>query len=189
MRSNRAALALALVLAGCGGRGGSAPASPAPAPAAAGAKVTPTPVPIHVRGAGNARTPAVLTMSKANRRIYTIRALGFVGDALGTNGSAVLEQPHVTFVDKSGSVTIADAPKATVKQRDKSIDMTGGVHARTAEGGILTCDDLRYDAQTERLHGEGHVVLIGPNGLQLTGDHLDGDVRLHNVTVTSGGRG
>jgi lipopolysaccharide assembly outer membrane protein LptD (OstA) len=73
-----------------------------------------------------------------------------------------------------------------VKQRDNSIDMTGGVHARTADGGVLTCDDLRYDANRERMYGEGHVVLTGPNGLQLRGDHLDGDVRFHDVRVTSG---
>ena len=100
---------------------------------------------------------------------------------------AVFSQPHVTFVDKTGAITIADAPKATVKQRDNSIDMTGGVHARTADGGVLTSYDLRYDATRERLYGEGHVVLTGPNGLQLRGDHLDGDVRLHDVRVTSGG--
>ena len=51
---------------------------------------------------------------------------------------------------------------------------------------ILTCDNLRYDANRERLYGEGHVVLTSPNGLQLRGDHLDGDVRLHDVRVTSG---
>jgi hypothetical protein len=179
----------ALVLTGCAGKtaatgsspGGSAHAAPSPSA---------TQVPVHVVGQGTARTPAVLTWSKHNRKIYVIHALAFVGDAVGgTNGTAVLQQPKVTFIDRTGSATVADAPKAVVKQRDNSIDMTGGVHARTAEGGILTCDTLRYDAQTERLDGEGHVVLIGPNGLQLSGDHLDGDVRLHDVKVWSGGRG
>jgi hypothetical protein len=66
--------------------------------------------------------------------------------------------------------------------------MTGGVHARTADGAVLTCDTLRYDAGTERFRGEGHIVVTGPNGDQLGGDHLDGDVRLRDARVTSGTR-
>jgi hypothetical protein len=189
MRSELVVGLAILMLAGCSGRSPAPSATPAPA-SPAGAEPTATQVPVHVVGVGTARTPAVMTWSKGSRKIYTIRALAFIGDAVGgTNGSGLLEQPHVTFIERSGSSTVADAPKATVKQRDNSIDMTGGVHARTAEGGILTCDNLRYDAHSERLHGEGHVVLTGPNGLQLTGDHLDGDIRLHDVKVWSGGRG
>ncbi|HEY4439226.1 MAG TPA: LPS export ABC transporter periplasmic protein LptC [Candidatus Elarobacter sp.] len=181
----------ALVLIGCSSRAPAPQPSPsAVAGAASGAPASATQVPVHIVGQGNARTPAVMTWSKGNRRVYTIKALAFVGDAVGgTNGSGVLDHPHVTFVDKSGSSTVADAPKAVVKQRDNSIDMTGGVQARTADGGVLTCDTLRYDTRTERLSGEGHVVLTGQNGLQLTGDHLDGDVRLHDVKVWSGSRG
>lgn len=129
----------------------------------------------------------MLTGRKRGRRIYVIRSLAFEADRSGAaDGSAVLQEPHITFVDRSGAVTVADAPKATVKQRDNSVFMTGGVHARTAEGAVLTCDTLRYDAGTERFRGEGHVAVTGPNGDQLSGDHLDGDVRLHDARVTSG---
>lgn len=184
------ALALAL-LAGCGGGHGQAAstATQAPPAAATGAPEaggSATPVPVHVRGAGTSSSPTVLTQTnRAGRKIYTIRALAFEGDTSGgRNGSAILEQPHITFVDKDGSVTIADAPKATVKQADNSVLMTGGVHARAADGGILTCDRLRYDAHSEKFYGDGHVVLTGTNGLTLTGDAIAGDVRLHQVRVT-----
>ncbi|MBD5634572.1 MAG: LPS export ABC transporter periplasmic protein LptC [Candidatus Eremiobacteraeota bacterium] len=185
MRCNAAAACLLGLAAGCAGHttAGSAPA-PSPTPYV---QKAPTPVPVHVRGIGNARTPTILTETKNNRRRFTVRALSMEGNMIGNDGLGVFAQPHVTFVDKTGAITIADAPKATVKQRDNSIDMTGGVRARTADGGILTCDDLRYDATRERMYGEGHVVLTGPNGLQLRGDHLDGDVRFHDVRVTSGG--
>jgi LPS export ABC transporter protein LptC len=179
--------AAALLAAGCGPHGAprpvsSAGSSPSPAPTA-------TAVPVHVHGFGTKQNPSVLTGRKQGRRIYVIRALAFEGDIAGSaDGSAVLQEPHITFVDRSGAVTIADAPKATVKQRDNTVFMTGGVHARTAEGAVLTCDTLRYDARSERFHGEGHIVVTGPNGAQLTGDHLDGDVRLHDARVTSGGR-
>jgi LPS export ABC transporter protein LptC len=181
------ACACAVLAAGCGPHGAPRPHA-STAPAAAGPTAAPTPVPVHVRGFGTKAQPSVLTGRKQGRRIYVIRALAFEGDIAGSaNGSAVLEEPHISFVDRSGAVTTADAPKATVKQRDKSVLMTGGVHARTAEGAVLTCDTLRYDASTERFHGEGHVAVTGPNGDQLTGDHLDGDVRLHDARVTSGG--
>ena len=184
MRSKRAvALALLLAVAGCSSRPPSGTASPSPSPAG---PFTPTPVPVHVLGVGSAHRPTVLTETKNNRRRFTVRALSMEGNLIGTDGAGVFSHPQVTFVDKSGAITVAVAPKATVQQRDNSIDMTGGVHARTADGGVLTCDDLRYDANRERLYGEGHVVLTGPNGLQLRGDHLDGDVRLHDVRVTSG---
>ena len=184
MRSERAAvLAALLALAGCAHPPPAGTASPSPSTAGF---ATPTPVPVHVYGVGSARRPTVLTETKNNRRRFTVRALVMEGNLIGNDGVGVFSQPHVTFVDKTGSITIADAPKATVQQRDNSIDMTGGVHARTADGGILTCDNLRYDANRERLYGEGHVVLTSPNGLQLRGDHLDGDVRLHDVRVTSG---
>jgi LPS export ABC transporter protein LptC len=182
------ACACALLAAGgCGPHGAPGPAAssqgPSPTPAASA-----TPVPVHVHGFGTKDKPSVLTGSKKGRRIYVIRALAFEGDIAGSaDGSAVLQDPHITFVDRSGAVTVADAPKATVKQRDNSVLMTGGVHARTADGAVLTCDTLRYEARTERFHGEGHVAVTGPNGDQLTGDHLDGDVRLHDARVTSGG--
>lgn len=182
MRVRALAGLVALVAAtGCGSHGGTA----TPSPAASGMPTaTPTPIAVHVVGRGTSNTPSIITDTKQGRKIYTIRTLMFEGDIAA--GIANLDQPHVTFVDKSGSVTIADAPKATVNQHDKSILMTGGVHARTQDGAILTCDTLRYDSDRERLYGEGHVVMTGPNGLMLTGDHLDGDVRLHDVKVTSG---
>jgi LPS export ABC transporter protein LptC len=179
-------LAVALLAAaGCGPHGGPASTgSPAP-----GSVPTVTPVPVHVRGFGTKDQPSVLTGIKKGRRIYVIRSTAFEGDSAGgADGTAVLQETHITFVDRSGAVTIAEAPKATVKQRDKSVFMTGGVHARTADGAVLTCDTLRYDAGTERFRGEGHVVVTGPNGDQLGGDHLDGDVRLRDARVTSGGR-
>ena len=61
--------------------------------------------------------------------------------------------------------------------------MTGGVHARSQDGNVLSCDRLRYDGNTERIHGDGHVVMTTPSGLTLVGDQLDGDARLANVRV------
>jgi LPS export ABC transporter protein LptC len=190
-------MVVALALAGCTQPKPATQASPAarpsptsnPTPALAASprsSTTSTPVPVYVSAAGRPNEPTVLTQTVHGRRVYTIRALAFKGDIGGgpQAGTATLEQPHVTFVDKSGTTTIADAPKATVTQRDKSVLMTGGVHATTSDGSNLTCDTLRYDGESEHFHGTGHVVLRGRSGLALSGNYLVGDVRLRDVEVT-----
>jgi hypothetical protein len=48
---------------------------------------------------------------------------------------------------------------------------------------VLSCDRLRYDGVTERIHGDGHVVVRTPSGMTLVGDEMDGDSRLDNVRV------
>jgi hypothetical protein len=186
MRSNSVAvlalgLGLGLVPAGCGGRAPARSPSPrTPAPAA-----TATRVPIHVETRGGDGGYVRIVETVRGRKVYTIRALS--GDMeRGATSAAVgdLVQPHITFVDKGGTTTIADAPKARVTERDNSVVMTGGVHAHTSSGSILSCDELTYNGNTERFHGEGHVKLSAPNGLVMEGRHLDGDAKLQDVNVT-----
>lgn len=172
-------LAVLLGLAGCGGRAEqrARPGSTAPA--------TTTPVPIHVETRGDQGEYVRIVETVRGRKVYTILALsdemvrGGTADAVGH-----LEQPHITFVDRNGVSTIADAPKAQISERDKSVTMTGGVHAHTSSGSVLSCDVLVYRSTTERFHGEGHVALTAPNGLVMDGRYLDGDVKLQDVNVT-----
>jgi LPS export ABC transporter protein LptC len=177
--ARRAALALAALLAGCGpGAGGNATESP---PAA-----TPSPVPIHVETQGDAQHPATFSESEHNRRVYLITAKSSVGDRLGDGSFIVaLSTPHVTFFDREGKTLIGDSPKAVVTERNKTILMSGGVKARTQDGAVLTCDTLAYDGHTERVHGQGNVVLLSSRGDRLTGDTIDGDIRLNHVTVNA----
>ena len=177
------ALGLGLVLVGCSGR---APAgSPSPAPRRPAPSPSATQVPIHVETRGGDGEYVRIVETVRGRKVYTIRALS--GDMVrGATTEAVgdLVQPHITFVDKSGTTTIADAPKARITERDNSVVMTGGVHAHTSSGSILSCDVLTYNGNTERFYGEGHVQLSAPNGLVMDGRHLDGDVKLQDVNVT-----
>jgi hypothetical protein len=178
-----AALLLALA-AGC------APPAPRAAPAGSASPAaisTPTLVPVHIVSSGNG-AGSFITVSeiKSRRKIYTIRATSFTADTAAgqsATGSGEFEQPHITFLDRSGAQTIADAPKAVLTSADKSVLMTGGVRARSQDGNVLSCDRLRYDGTTERIHGDGHVVMRTPSGLMLVGDEIDGDVRLQNVRV------
>lgn len=178
---------LALVLlAGCSAPPPRAAGTPAPAATASRPAAVGTPVVVHVTSNGNGRY-TIVTEMKARRTIYTIRALSFEGDTLseGTGAaSGTFDQPHVVFHDRSGGETIADAPKAVLTGADKSVLMTGGVQARTQDGNVLRCDQLRYDGTTETIHGQGHVRLDTPNGLSLVGDRIDGDARLEHVRVS-----
>jgi lipopolysaccharide assembly outer membrane protein LptD (OstA) len=176
----RPEFALALLLCAC------AHHAPAPAASSGGPAPTPTPVPVHVTSVGGSGGYTTLSEMKHRRTIYIVRATSFEADtasgvASGASGSFV--QPHITFVDRSGAKTVADAPKAELTSADKSVLMTGGVHARSQDGNVLSCDRLRYDGNSEKIHGDGNVVLTTPSGLVLTGDELDGDARLENVRV------
>jgi lipopolysaccharide assembly outer membrane protein LptD (OstA) len=148
--------------------------------------MTPTPVPLHIISNGNAGY-TTLTEMKDRRTIYVVRAKSFVGDTAASrtaSGNGEFDRPQITFIDHNGAKTVADAPKAVLTSADKSVIMTGGVHARSQDGNVLSCDRLRYDGTSERIHGDGHVVLRTPAGLTLVGDVLDGDARLQNVRVS-----
>ncbi|MBV8300165.1 MAG: LPS export ABC transporter periplasmic protein LptC [Candidatus Eremiobacteraeota bacterium] len=183
-------LAAALALAGCAPKAPDSAGSPAPSPAASApspaASATQVPIRIETQG-GNGQYVRIVETNHG-RKVYTIRALSGNMQRTGTSAAVGdLEQPHITFVDKNGTTTIADAPKAHLTERNKTVVMTGGVHAHTSTGSVLACDSLTYDGDTERFHGEGNVHLIAPNGFDLAGRHLDGDVKLQDVTVTGGG--
>ena len=118
---------------------------PAPTP-------TPTLVPLHVTSSGE-RPAHDLSEMKHNRTMYVVRARSFVADSVSgqaASGSGSFVQPQITFVDRSGARTVADAPKAVLTSADKSVLMTGGVRARSQDGNVLSCDRLRYDGTTER---------------------------------------
>ena len=181
----RRELLAVVLLAGCSAPPPQAAATPAPIPSGAVAP-SGTPVAVHVTSNGNGRY-TVVTEMKARRTIYTIRALSFEGDTLSEGAAAAsgtFEQPHIVFHDRTGGETIADAPKAVLTGADKSVLMTGGVHARTQDGNVLRCDQMRYDGKSETIHGQGHVRLDTPTGLSLVGDRIDGDARLQHVRVT-----
>jgi lipopolysaccharide assembly outer membrane protein LptD (OstA) len=177
----RPELVLVALLAGCGHPSAPPPAGPSPAPAP-----TSTPLPLHITSGGGSGQYTTLSEMKHQRTIYILRATSFVADTAAghtATASGVFEQPHITFVDRRGARTVADAPKAVLTSADKSVLMTGGVHARSQDGNVLSCDRLRYDGNTERIHGDGNVVMTTPSGLTLVGDEVDGDARLADIRV------
>jgi hypothetical protein len=163
----------------------SGPPSASPSPARTGppaARQSPVAIRIHSQRVGSKYI--YLTEQKKSRVVYVLRADSNESIRLAEGaGHSTFTLPHVTFF--SGPRTIvADAPLATVEERDRSVLMSGGVHAKTDKGMTLTSDTLRYDDATERLHGEGHVVVTTPQGTELHGDVLDYDMRTTEMHVT-----
>jgi hypothetical protein len=176
------------VLAACSGPASTATSTPAPSARPAPTAVSTTePVHIETNSTGDKYITVVQRVkdgpSKRPRIAYELRAVSSQADIVGTQSTVTFEAPHITFLDRQGKKLIADSPQAKITQRDKSVLMSGGVHARAEDGSVLTCDTLRYDGRTEKVHGEGHVVLSGPNDLTLTGEYLVGDVRLDDVRI------
>ncbi|MBV9438748.1 MAG: LPS export ABC transporter periplasmic protein LptC [Candidatus Eremiobacteraeota bacterium] len=174
------------LVAGCANPAQRSVAGPPSASPSSSASV----VPIHVQMQSGGGREVTIVESVRGRKVYTIRAQSGEMQQSGTNrGSGDFVRPHVTFVARNGTRTFADAPRARISEADKSVVMTGGVRARTSTGSVLTCDTLRYDGNTERLHGSGNVRLTAPNGpggdlVEVDGDRLDGDVRLQDVKIT-----
>lgn len=188
MRTRKLAWALVVALTACAGPSSStSDSSPSPSPAGSAG---PAGEPVHIESNSNGDEYVTIVQrvnagtGKGSRVAYQLRALSNQADIVGNQTIATFEQPHITFYDHRGKTLIADSPQAKIQQQDKSVLMSGGVHARAEDGSVLTCDTLRYDGNTERLHGQGHVVLAGPSDLTLTGDDLDGDVRLDDVRVS-----
>jgi LPS export ABC transporter protein LptC len=188
-------VAALLAAAGCGGTSGpSSGASPGATgtPAASGSATpahrwVPTPVPIKIHSKRIGSKYIYLTEQKRNRVVYVLRADSNTSIRLAEGaGHSEFERPHVTFFGSGNRSLVADSPLATVEERDKSVLMSGGVHTRTDRGMTLASDTLRYDDATERLFGEGHVVVTTPQGEELRGDHLDYDMRTTEMHVTAG---
>ena len=171
-------LVVLALLAGC--------AQPhAPVPSARPSPVgSPTVEPIRVSAAGGEGKQPTITGMHGKRKAYYLTAPSYTGarDAAG-HSTGVFTQPHVEFYDASGRTMTSDAPKATVDESSKTLVMTGGVRTRTQAGALMTCDRLRYTSADEHFHGEGHVVVTSPGGDRITGDVIDGNVRLENARI------
>jgi LPS export ABC transporter protein LptC len=165
----------------------SGPPTTAPAAPTPGSTSASEPVHIETNSNGDRYITVVqrvtVDASKRSRIAYELRALSSSADIIGLQSVVSFEEPHITFNDRQGKSLIADSPQAKITQRDKSVLMSGGVHARADDGSVLTCDSLRYDGRTEKLYGAGHVVLSAPGDLTLTGRYLKGDVRLNDVRI------
>jgi lipopolysaccharide export system protein LptA len=196
-RDGLIAFALAVAAAGVSGCAGpksegpaaAASASPAPArsaspaPGPGGVRATTVPFTLHSKKVGSRYI--YLTKQKANRTVYVLRADSETGQYFGGNtGRSDFVNPHVTFYASGGRQIVADAPAGTLVEKEKTVTMTGGVHARTQDGKTLTSDRMRYNDDTETLYGDGDVVVTTPQGERLEGSELVWNLRSGRLDVT-----
>jgi len=184
----RLCLAGALVYAaGCGSQSGEPAATPSPAASASPASATASTPPIQVNAKRLGSKYIFLTKQKGNRIVYVLRADSESGQYFGQDtGRSNFVNPHVTFYGDHGRRLMAIAPAGTVVEKDKTVLMSGGVHARTQNGMLLTSDTLRYDDPDQVVHGVGNVDVRDPQGEELRGSVLDWNLRTGHVNVSGG---
>jgi len=133
----------------------------------------------------NTRYVYLTERRRDNSKVYTLRADQNVSESAGQGtGRSDFTNPHIIFAERTGETLVADAPSATILEGQKSIVMTGGVHARTSDGMLLQCDTLTYSELTDRLHGTGNVQVVTPRGERLSGDRIDANLRLSEMQLT-----
>jgi LPS export ABC transporter protein LptC len=174
-----------------------ASASPAPSPSPTVAVTqtgSPTPVPkvtdeepVRAISRGTSHEPArYIVRNPRGQVMYDVLSSTVVYDR-ATDGTAVatFTTPHVTFEAPDNRVVIADSPKAVAHDKDKSVVMTGGVHARTSDNKILTCTTLTYDERQAQIFCVGNVVLTDTKTNQTaTGETLQTDPGFEHVTLS-----
>jgi len=172
----------------------SSPAAPAPASAAAAVSPSATPSavptdeePVRAISRGTKREPARYIVRNPHGQImYDVLSSTVVYDR-ATDGTAVatFTTPHITFEAADGRTVIADSPKAVAHDRDKSVVMIGGVHAKTSDNKILTCTTLTYDEPHAQIQCVGSVVLTDTKTNQTaTGETLLTDPGFEHVTLS-----
>jgi LPS export ABC transporter protein LptC len=185
------ALAFATVASGCSSQPGpaaspspdvAASGSPAPSASATGAASTPPPVNFYGQRVGSHYVYA--TKQKGAKTVYVLRADSVDAVYNGAlTGRSNFTNPHVTFFGQAGKRLVADAPAGTVVEKDKTVVMTGGVRARTQDGMTLSSDTMRYQDDTQMVHGAGHVIVTLTTGEQLRGDTVDWNLKDGHINM------
>ena len=119
--------------------------------------------------------------------MYDVRSAKAVYDRTA-DGTAVatFTNPIVVFHDRRNRTMFATAPEAVAHDKDKTVVMNGGVHAKTTDGETLTCDSLSYDARHEQIRGIGHVVLVNAKTHDtVSGTSLTSDLSFEHVVLSS----
>ena len=152
-----------------------------PTPSASPASTVP---PLDISAQGSAEHPITIAQKRGNRTEYVLTALRSQGTASQGVGSGTFYTTTVVFYGRSVKLT-AKSPRALVNQADTSqtVRMVDGVVATTANGQTLRCHELTYGNGDKMLHGDGNVIITGPNGMRLTGNHFDSDLNLTNVRM------
>jgi len=161
--------------------------SATPAPPATSVPISTEEEPVRAISRGTSHEPAhYIVRNPRGQVMYDVRSSTVVYDR-ASDGTAVatFTSPHVVFQSPDGRRVIADSPKAVAHDRDKSVVMIGGVHARTSDSKVLTCNTLTYDELHAQILCVGNVVLTDTKTNQTaTGETLQTDPGFEHVTLS-----
>lgn len=181
VRAAFAAFAAGLLLAACNPQPAHRPGTtPTPQPASTGLP------PLEITSHGRGSQPVRIVQGTGNRTEYELRAASSVSHSAQNVAQAKFMETTVTFFDKDGTRLTATSPVAQIDDKNKQVVLSGGVHAKTSTGLVLTCDRLTYDQRTSLLHGYGNVRITGFQGGQqevLTGNTFTSDVKLTQMVI------
>lgn len=155
------------------------PSGGAPSPGASSSALPP----ITVRSHGNAREPVRSIYQQGNRKIYELVANSTESTMPSKNQfRGVFLKTHITFYLPDGSTLVGQAPVTVVDRSAQTVTMQNGVHGRTTDGVVLTCNQLVYSQATGQLHGTGNVHIVkSSEGLSMTGGSFTSDLKLTQV--------
>lgn len=139
--------------------------------------------PITVRSHGNAKEPVRSIYQQGNRKIYELVASSTESTIPSQNQfRGVFLKTHITFFLPDGSTLVGQAPVTVVDRSRQTVTMQNGVHGRTTDGVILSCDQLVYSQATGQLRGTGNVHIVkSSDGLSMTGGSFTSDLKLTQV--------
>jgi LPS export ABC transporter protein LptC len=169
-----------IALAACNPQPQNTHATPAASPTASGLP------PLQITGHGTRSRPVSIGAQNGNRKVYQLVAKSYTSRSVQSIAQANFQQATVTFYDKDGTKLSAQAPAATIDDKNKLVTLTGGVHAKTSTGLNMVCDRLTYDQKSGMLHGVGNVRITGMQGGQqqvLTGNDFTSDVKLTQMVI------
>jgi len=171
-----AAAAACMLLTGCG-HGGPTASAPAPSPGpSASAKSS-----YIIRAQAARGRPVTISNIVNGKAEYQLRANSVVYVTSLQRGDF---KDNTLFFYKGGRVRLTvTAPDAAVDEASHNVMLNGGVIARTPGGDSLHADSMTYNALTQRLTGEGHILMRDAQGNTVGGNRAIADLDLQQIRL------
>ncbi|MDQ6825268.1 MAG: LPS export ABC transporter periplasmic protein LptC [Candidatus Eremiobacteraeota bacterium] len=168
--------AIAALVGGCG-RTTAPSATPLPSPAATGTVRTS----YVIRAEATRGRPVTISNIVNGKPEYQLRASSVVY-ATSLQRGTFKDNTLLFYKGRQVRLTVT-APTATVNEATHNVILSGGVVARTPQGDTLYADRMNYNAVTELLTGDGHVVVRDAQGNKLTGKHAIADLDMQQIRL------
>jgi len=177
---NAAFSASLLLLVGISGCAHGSASAPTPMPSPGPSSSTKTSYIIRAQAARG--KPVTISNIVNGKPEYQLRASSVVYATSLQRGTF---KDNSLFFYKEGRVRLkVTAPIAAVDEATHNVTLSGGVVARTPTKESLYADRMQYNADTELLTGDGHIVMHDALGNAVTGNHAVADLDLQQIQLS-----